>query len=807
MDPTGNKAGELERRVSTRSSVRISVNDVDEEPDFVAAGVVADGFRPSNIQHRPAPSTPSLASASTLLADESPGSSSRSGRPSSASKLHMSQDSLSSRNEPAGLTRHNTNSTESTAYFPNDTPYQGPLGPSHPYQMYPQNVRPTRTTSMTTSSTLPLSESSYSGPRGPSHPYGLYPQIDGIQSSAIQASSIPLGFHGLPDQYQRRVGPDGEEVGDMIGPDGHTEQLPPYSRYPDETYVQKATVADGFPGIVQGGASIVPLNVTVPSSTLPAIPGAGGLGLATRNPEFESTDDLGSPRSRHSSRSFTSDDSQRRIKLDDEVSEKRNPPKKWQVWMRRKLWGIIPYWVMCLIAVLLVLMGVILGSVIGTFLAKQKKGRKPGPWDPRSDVVPIPTPTDLPPLPIGNYSMPLLDDLRSSKCFEDPTLSPAWNCRSVTPSLYLTVSGTNGRYNISVDSNHDFILLNHVYAYGTQPPLIREPVALDLVTDKSEPNRGPAWFKTLPYTKTVILPERALSRSDSTESAEIGEKKVRHVTIDPGMANFKKKMVAQSGDKAWVCNWPDTYIELFIYAQQNSSYSNWSLLPSPSTSSTQTSSSSSTTPTPSSEPMVAESALSSLPTGSFDNGGPGNEHSSEGKGYGMQHAHARFPPDSSTKSFTTSSTTSTTSTSSTTSSPSSSSSSSSPSTTTTTEPGSPFPSGYASISPRPPYPRVIKVEERRVPTSGAPMPQCTQVKIQEPGQAAKVVHDDDGEPVVVQIVETEPSWGPVGVPDTDEVDGLERRSFSSSSWDRRRRGLQSRDGADMSACGCMWFLT
>lgn len=379
MDPTGNKASELERRVSTRSSVRISVNDVDEEPDFVSAGVVADGFRPAHIQDRPAPQTPSLASASTLMADESTGSSSRTGRPSSASKLHMSQDSLSSRNDSTGLTRQNTNSTESTTYFPTDSPYQGPLGPSHPYQMYPQNVRLARTMSMTTSSTLPPSESSYSGPRGPSHPYGLYPQSDGIQSSGIQASSIPLGFHGLPDQYQRRMGPDGEEVGDMIGPDGHTEQLPPYTRYPDETYVQKARVADGFPGTAQGGATVVPLNVTVPPPTLPTIPGAGGLGLATRNPEFESTDDLGSPRSRHSSRSFTSDDSQRRIKLDDEVSEKRKPPKKWQIWMRRKLWGIVPYWVMCLIAVVLVLMGVILGSVIGTFMAKQKK-HKTGPW-------------------------------------------------------------------------------------------------------------------------------------------------------------------------------------------------------------------------------------------------------------------------------------------------------------------------------------------------------------------------------------------------------------------------------------------
>ncbi len=386
--------------MSTRASVRISVDhgDGDDDYDFAAAGMVADGFRPSQhnggggeasttVPSSTVPSTPSLTSASsaTLFAEESPASHQRpnANRPSSTPKPPNPQFAMAVRPDSDALSRQTTNSAESAGYFHAESPYQGPSGPAHPYQMYPQTVRPARTLSTTTASTMPISESSYRGPRGPSHPYALYPQNDTAEAEAGQPATIPLGFRGLPDQYQRRVGPDGEEVADMIGPDGHTEQLPPYSRYPDEAYVRKATAVDGAPPpVVHGAVPVVPPIVTAPPAAISAIPGAGGLGLATRNPEYESTDDLGSPRSRHSSRSFTSDDSGRGIRLDDEpTSEKKQPPKRWQTWMRRKLWGIVPYWAICLTGLVFLLMAAILGAVVGTLLPKQKRPqRKEGAW-------------------------------------------------------------------------------------------------------------------------------------------------------------------------------------------------------------------------------------------------------------------------------------------------------------------------------------------------------------------------------------------------------------------------------------------
>lgn len=235
---------------------------------------------------------------------------------------------------------------------------------------------------MTTSSTVPVSESSYTGPRAPAHPYNLYPQDTIAESGTVAAAPIPLGFHGLPDRYQRRIGAEGEEIADIIGPDGHTEQLPPYTRYPDEAYARKVREAGETPATVVGAVPTTPAAPSLQTIGLQAIPGAGGIGLATRNPEFESMDDLGSPQSRHSSRSFTSDASHHEINMAAAgISEKEKPAKPWQTWLKQRVCGIVPLWSIFLTAVVLLLMGIILGSVIGSFMMRQKRpSRKDYPY-------------------------------------------------------------------------------------------------------------------------------------------------------------------------------------------------------------------------------------------------------------------------------------------------------------------------------------------------------------------------------------------------------------------------------------------
>jgi hypothetical protein len=271
-----------------------------------------------------------------------------------------------------------------------EAPYAGPSGPSFPYQMYQQNVRMRNMMDGSTpaASSAPAHDPSYQGPRGPAYPYGLYPQ----NTVGLPGPLPVVGFPGMGDAYQRQIGPDGEEA-QLVGPLGHTEELPPYSRYPEETYTAKPSDSQPDANVAAVAASAAapasPAGPSTATEVAPAspvamapIPGAGGIGLAPRNPEFDGPEDTDSPSSRHSSRSFTaaSDLSHHEINTAARaVTEKQKPVRKWQAFGRRRLWGIVPYWAICLLISGFLIMGVILGSVIGSFVAKQhKKPRREG---------------------------------------------------------------------------------------------------------------------------------------------------------------------------------------------------------------------------------------------------------------------------------------------------------------------------------------------------------------------------------------------------------------------------------------------
>ena len=117
------------------------------------------------------------------------------------------------------------------------SPYHGATGPSQPYGMYPQGTQ-SRTSSIATSINPRSSRRSAQAHSGPAQPYALYPQnaVPEDEGSPGQPQSIPIGFpgHGQGHTYQRRLGPEGEDAEDMIGPLGHTEPLPPYTRYANE---------------------------------------------------------------------------------------------------------------------------------------------------------------------------------------------------------------------------------------------------------------------------------------------------------------------------------------------------------------------------------------------------------------------------------------------------------------------------------------------------------------------------------------------------------------------------------------------
>ena len=286
------------------------------------------------------------------------------GRFSDSSNPSRSVTSVSESGD-INLNQHHSVRTISTFGFPRaQSPYQGATGPSQPYGMYPQVAGVSRSTSVATTSTIRRPERSYTGPSGPTQPYGMYAQgvvpEDDIDAVAGMSPPIVAGFAGSGSTFQRRLGPDGEDVDDLIGPDGYTEQLPPYSRY-----------ANGIPPKYTSG--IGSLNGSTRRSAPPP-----------PEPLQEGSEEtLNSPEGREAGLVNPFNDSSTQINSDTSESnapkdEGGNFKEKVQRRARRKVCFGVPCW-LCLALVLVVFLAVLLGGLVGGLIAHhrgEEKGRK-----------------------------------------------------------------------------------------------------------------------------------------------------------------------------------------------------------------------------------------------------------------------------------------------------------------------------------------------------------------------------------------------------------------------------------------------
>jgi hypothetical protein len=388
MAPPDHQSSDFGRRESQRLSVRQSVDTtIDEGDDLYGLETmgVSDGFRPPHVQNH-----------NRISSDSSQLNRSAPPRPPSISKPRMvdnfalrhdgapessSLGPTAERNESTPLSRSTSTSTDAPIMVA-DGPYQGPTRPSHPYRMYPQMGRPARAASVATTSSFPASEQSYSGPNGPTHPYGMYPQNTVPESEAGDIeppANIPVGFPGLSgNQYQRRLGPDGEDAADIIGPDGHTEQLPPYTKYPDEVFARK----------------IMPLSGPGPYGA--AVSGAGGIGLATRNPEFSSENLAISPIEPTSPRSTLSVQSgdpvrSREAAAAAEAESEKPAEKKWKTMAKQKVCGFLPVWALGLIVLLIVVIALLVGNILGVLVTKRREKYNKHSASPTIPYVPPPS--------------------------------------------------------------------------------------------------------------------------------------------------------------------------------------------------------------------------------------------------------------------------------------------------------------------------------------------------------------------------------------------------------------------------------
>ncbi|KAF2473196.1 uncharacterized protein BDR25DRAFT_129549 [Lindgomyces ingoldianus] len=723
------------------------------EEDYMPG--VSDGFRPTNNgisgdrhdhdrerEREPSPARPSFAAQHSTDGDLR-----RFASRNSTAKVPCARESISHDIRHAGThtrgvgsqatpLQHHT-SISSTGSFATMARSESPFGtgPSHPYGMYPQNTM-ARSSSVTTSSTQPQPHRSVSLQR-PTHPYGMYPQ--NVVEDQVEApvppvpAAIPVGFPGLNTGFHRQIGPDGEEQ-DIIGPDGHTEQLPPYSRYPEEGPTKAALAAE---------ASSTPVE-TVPAP------------LSTSNDalvspvEHQAQPQEEPPREPPATREPQTSEQG--------ASEKQEHEKAPKGWTSRKLWGKVPLGVALVLLVLVLVFAIILGAAIGTFVAKNKKDdhgnnkhkdkdnpspQVTGPSGSMFDAYTIPVPSSLPPLPTGAFALPLgVAQEASPGCLPMANQLSAWSCKMTFVPLLLNMSYLPPSPTVSSGTQPQPVATMQPYTkpdggiqWGVQPPSIPSQ-ALSLVMDNDYKAYGPAYHFQTRYDKIVVLSPEEFSAGASLRKRNQGPKG----GDGDNKAPFRHRFQVMPGETPWYCVWNQTFIEMYIYVTDNSTAATFTAFPSV---------------WPSNNPFQ-----SSIPTEA-------------------------------------------------TSTPTSLGGSAAPSTTfgSVTAPNTPSPTplhrrGDSDYPHLLPYPRIVKIEERRLP--GAPQPYCQKMRLLDNGAVVPEMNGS-GAPIKVLIQEDDPSLEEFLLSAGGPPPNPSATSNTPNNNSNRRRDLaKRRDPAG--ACHCQWMF-
>jgi len=162
-------------------------------------------------------------------------------------------------------------------------------------------------------------------------------------SASPSRQAIPVGFPGRTHDYHRQIGPDGEEQ-DIVGPDGHTEQLPPYSRFPAEAAPKLAAVP-----VLSAPLQSASVNNSSSRDSL-------------QTP-------LSSPVNNNSGSMAESSGSE-----ESNVMEKAWNEKTWKEKRKTKLCcGVVPCWLMTIGIILMVVIVSVLGAVVGGVLERESR--------------------------------------------------------------------------------------------------------------------------------------------------------------------------------------------------------------------------------------------------------------------------------------------------------------------------------------------------------------------------------------------------------------------------------------------------
>ena len=430
------------------------------------------------------------------------------------------------------------------------SPYTGATGPSHPYAMYPQ-VGVSRSPSVTTTSTMRPADRPLVDASAPQHPYAMYPQ-NVVLEEGMDDGTIPLGFPGHNQTYQVAPGRADDDVGDLVGPDGHTEQLPPYTRYPDgavpkvEGSFEEATnagiIGEDTPPSQQEESP--PASEEIPRTTVVQRPPS-----ETREAPVETPTGV--------------------MAFEEKLKAKG----------KKKACCGLPVWTLVLVCVVILVVaciGGIIGGVLGARKAASDESKKSQETQaqqpdivtvtatPQLDATPITAvPPQLSSLPTGNYIIPASSKNQSKFCVADTDYRSSWGC----------VNKGNMAINVQeIDTLHGAISFQSEpdsasFTYGAQAPYLPAPTqSMEMVHDTNDIGLGPALFFMTSFDKLVVVPQ------DAFPSSTVSKRYVAGNEILPKAAS-RRREVAKAGDKPWFCWWNSTVLEFFLYVNETTNES------------------------------------------------------------------------------------------------------------------------------------------------------------------------------------------------------------------------------------------
>ncbi|PGG98825.1 hypothetical protein AJ80_09462 [Polytolypa hystricis UAMH7299] len=458
----------------------------------------------------------------------------------------------SSANYDAASIANRSVSTSSRFSIPRAlSPYTGQTGPSHPYSMYPQGIGVGRSSSISSSSTIRPPDRNPITVAPPQHPYSMYPQNTVPEEESLENQppvSIPVGFPGHDPLFRLppRQGPD--ELGDIVGPDGHTERLPPYSRFPD-----------GIPP--KEGAELQIIAADTPQEAVDASPVSPESGISSRTlldtsrvvaatPEPQTSDSGGN------------------------LTEKLKQKGKRKVCCGMSIWT-------CVLIGAVLLIGTVIGGVIGGILGNVK-GEKAGGASASSSLSNLrptesvfvtvtsttlldatrltSTPKTVLPMETGTFNIPeavLKRPDRKRSCVEDDRFNDMWRCLRLGTLDYSISKNKDGRYLFQMHSGH----VSGQFRYGAQAPVFRAAnFSRDLMLDKKNTSLGPAQFLLTEFDKLVIAPEEEF-RDMMTRRSVNGADLLRR-------GHAWEARLSTVGERPYFCWWNSTYLELFIYVNR-----------------------------------------------------------------------------------------------------------------------------------------------------------------------------------------------------------------------------------------------